>query len=68
LLRAAGAAIDEAEGAPVHNADTFETTVPNLFLAGAVVAGKQSGRIFIENGRFHGEAVIREIAKRLGTS
>ena len=65
LLRAAGAAIDEAEGAPVHHPDTFETTLPNLFLAGAVVAGRQSGRIFIENGRFHGEVVIREIARRL---
>lgn len=65
LVRAAGAAIDEAEGAPIHDPDTFETTVPNLFLAGAVVAGRQSGRIFIENGRFHGEVVIREIAGRL---
>ena len=66
LLRAVGAAINDAEGAPIHNPETFETTVPNLFLAGAVVAGKQSGRIFIENGRFHGEAVIREIAGRRG--
>ena len=65
LLRMAGAAIDDREGAPVHNPETFETTVPNLFLAGAVVAGRQSGRIFIENGRFHGEVVIKEIAKRL---
>ena len=64
LVRAAGAAIDEREGAPIHNSDTFETTVPNLFLAGAVVAGRQSGRIFIENGRFHGQVVIREIVKR----
>jgi hypothetical protein len=29
-----------------------------------MVAGKASGRIFIENGRFHGELVIREIAAR----
>ena len=65
LLRMAGAAIDESE-APVHDAETFETTVKNLFVAGAVVAGKQSGRIFIENGRFHGEVVITEIAARLG--
>jgi thioredoxin reductase (NADPH) len=65
LLRMAGAEIDEAQGAPVHNPETFETTVPNMFLAGAVVAGKQSGRIFIENGRFHGRVVIEEIAKRL---
>jgi thioredoxin reductase (NADPH) len=66
LLRTAGAAIDDAEGAPTHNPETFETTVPNLFLAGAFIAGKQSGKIFIENGRFHGEVVIREIAKRMG--
>jgi bacillithiol disulfide reductase len=65
LLRMAGAAIDEAQGAPVHDPETFETTVPNLFLAGAVIAGRQSGRIFIENGRFHGRVVIEEIAKRL---
>jgi thioredoxin reductase (NADPH) len=63
-----GAAIDETIGAPVHDQATFETTVPNLFVAGAVVAGQQSGRIFIENGRFHGEVVIREIARRLAIS
>jgi thioredoxin reductase (NADPH) len=66
LLRMVGAAIDDDSGAPVHNPETFETTVRNLFLAGACVAGKQSGRIFIENGRFHGEVVIGEIAQRTG--
>jgi thioredoxin reductase (NADPH) len=49
----------------VHDPETFETTVPNLYVAGAVVAGRQSGRIFIENGRFHGEVVIRQIAERI---
>jgi thioredoxin reductase (NADPH) len=67
LLRQAGAAVDEALGAPVHDASTFETTVPNLYVIGAFIAGRQSGRIFIENGRFHGEVVITEIASRLGT-
>ena len=33
--------------------------------AGAVIAGRQSGRIFIENGRFHGEQVVAEVARRL---
>jgi thioredoxin reductase (NADPH) len=65
LLKAVGAEIDPVEGAPVHNPDTFETTVPNVFVIGAFVAGKQSGRIFIENGRFHGEVVVRTIAQRL---
>lgn len=65
LLRMAGAA--EIDGAPVHDPQTFETTVPDLFMAGAALAGRESGRIFIENGRFHGEVVIREIARRVAT-
>ena len=64
LLRSVGARIDEVEGAPVLNAETFETSVPNLFVIGAAVAGKQSGRIFIENGRFHGDVVIKNIANK----
>jgi thioredoxin reductase (NADPH) len=68
LLRSVGAAIDPDTGAPVHNEDTFETTVPGVFVIGAFVAGKQSGRIFIENGRFHGEVVIAEIEKRSRTN
>jgi thioredoxin reductase (NADPH) len=67
LLRSVGAAIDPDTGAPVHNEETFETNVPGVFVIGAFVAGKQSGRIFIENGRFHGEVVIAEIWKRTGT-
>ncbi len=57
--------MDPETGAPVHDAQTFETNVPGLFVIGAFVAGKQSGRIFIENGRFHGEVVIAEIGARL---
>src|SRR5262249_49755224 len=63
LLRNAGVSIEETQQAPIHDPDTFETTVPNVFVAGAVIAGRQSGRIFIENGRFHGEVVIKEIAR-----
>jgi len=66
LLKEAGAQIDEAVGSPVHDPDTFETTVPGLYVVGACVAGRQSGRIFIENGRFHGEVAVRTIASTLG--
>jgi hypothetical protein len=34
-----------------------------LYVIGAMVAGKASGRIFIENGLFHGEMAISEIWK-----
>ena len=65
LLKGVGAVLNDAEGAPVLDPDTFETTVPGLFVVGAAVAGKQSGKIFIENGRFHGPVAIKTIAARL---
>jgi thioredoxin reductase (NADPH) len=66
LLRMVGAEIEPGQNAPAHDPKTFETTVPNLFVVGACVAGKQSGRIFIENGRFHGKVAVDEIARRSG--
>ncbi len=68
LLKGVGAGVDDGLHAPIHDETTFETTVPNLFVVGACTAGKQSGRIFIENGRFHGEVAIRVIAERLRVS
>ncbi|MGH9313617.1 MAG: YpdA family putative bacillithiol disulfide reductase [Vicinamibacterales bacterium] len=65
LLQASGVRIDPATCGPVFDPDTFETNVPGLFVAGAVVAGLQSGKIFIENGRFHGEVVVKNIVARL---
>jgi thioredoxin reductase (NADPH) len=65
LLAGAGVAIDPATCGPTFDERTFETNVPGLYVAGAVVAGKQSGRIFIENGRFHGEQVVNAIVKAL---
>jgi thioredoxin reductase (NADPH) len=65
LLQASGVAIDPATCGPVFDAETYETNVSGLFVAGAVVAGLQSGKIFIENGRFHGQVVVQNIVKRL---
>ena len=52
---------------PVYDPDTFETNVPGLFIAGGQLAGKRTGTVFIENGRFHGERIARVIAERLST-
>ena len=65
LLRAAGVEIDPDTSGPVHDLDTFETNVKGLYVVGAMVAGKASGRIFIENGRFHGQVAIDRIASTL---
>jgi thioredoxin reductase (NADPH) len=65
LFAAAGVAFDPETSVPVFDAETFETNVPGIFLAGAVITGRNSGKIFIENGRFHGAQVVRVIYDRL---
>jgi thioredoxin reductase (NADPH) len=67
LMTGAGVQCDAETLAPALNQETFETNVPNLFLAGGCVAGKATGNIFIENGRFHGEKIIRVLADRLAS-
>jgi thioredoxin reductase (NADPH) len=65
LMRRAGIQCDEATFEPDLNKETFESNVSNLFIAGGAIAGKRTGNIFIENGRFHGERIIKVIADRL---
>jgi bacillithiol disulfide reductase len=64
LLWEAGVEIDPETCGPRHDPETYETNVGGLYVIGAMVAGKASGRIFIENGRLHGDLVIREIAAK----
>ena len=64
LFVRAGVQLTEREG-PVHDTETFETNVPGLYVAGGAIAGVDTGTIFIENGRFHGEKIIEAIARRL---
>lgn len=65
LMRRAGIECHPQTLAPALDPETFETNVPNLFLAGGAVAGKNTGNIFIENGRFHGERIVKVLAERL---
>jgi thioredoxin reductase (NADPH) len=66
LLSACGVEVQPASGVPVYDPATHETNVPNLFVAGGVVAGRDTAPVFIENGRFHGETIARVLAERLG--
>src|SRR3989441_9720354 len=47
-----------------HDPETFETNVPGVYLAGSVVGGRLNGEVFIENGRFHGEVLMKAIGSR----
>ena len=65
FLRGAGVELDPETLAPRHDPLTFETNVPNLFVAGGQIAGTRTGSVFIENGRLHGEQIGRVLAERL---
>ncbi len=64
LLKRVGIKVDEETYVPEHDPESFETNIPGLYLAGAVVSGRQTNRVFIENGRFHGGSVIEIIMRR----
>ena len=64
-MTGAGIQLNDRE-APVCDPATFETNVAGLFVAGGAIAGVDTGTIFIENGRFHGEKIIEVIAARCG--
>jgi thioredoxin reductase (NADPH) len=66
LYRRAGIRLHRDTTTPEFNADTFETNVPGLFLAGGAICGRDTSNIFIENGRFHGETIVGVIAGRVG--
>ena len=61
LLRQVGVPIDKTTGIPAHDPDTLETRVPGIFIAGVVVAGNDANKVFIENGRFHGDKIVARI-------
>jgi len=64
LLRDAGVRVEPESLRPEHDPGTFETTVPGLFVAGSIVSGRDTNRTFIENGRFHGDAIVAAIRAR----
>jgi thioredoxin reductase (NADPH) len=64
LLSGAGVRVDPATLVPAHDGGTLETNVRGLYVAGAIVSGRETGRIFIENGRFHGQAIVESIRSR----
>ena len=61
FLRELGIEIDLETMKPAFNPETMESNVSGIYLAGVVTAGRETGKIFIENGRFHGEQIISSL-------
>ena len=71
-VREAGRAILESLGVrsegpdrmPICDADCLESNIPGIYLAGVIVAGARTNEIFIENGRFHGQQIARDLVNK----
>jgi thioredoxin reductase (NADPH) len=66
LLESLGVTVDSETGVPAHDEATMETPVPGCFIAGVVASGRDANRLFIENGREHGERIVRHLLGRSG--
>ena len=65
LLEKLGLEIPDDEARiPVHDPETLETSLPNVYMAGVVCAGMQTSKLFIENTRDHGDVIISQILKK----
>ncbi len=61
LLEAVGVPIDPDTGVPAHDPLTMATPVAGVYLAGVIASGFRANRIFIENGRDHGDAIVAHL-------
>ncbi|MEO1655766.1 MAG: YpdA family putative bacillithiol disulfide reductase, partial [Bacteroidota bacterium] len=61
LLRSIGVEVDPKHLAPLFNPETFESNIKGLYLAGTVVSGVRTEKVFIENGRYDGRKIVKNI-------
>ncbi len=66
FLRALGVQLAEPCSKPVVDLETLESNVAGIYLAGVVVAGRNTSEIFIENGRYHGRQIAADLRRKLG--
>jgi len=62
FIESLGVKLDPVTRKPKLDADSLESNVPGIHLAGVVVGGRDTGEIFIENGRFHGKQIAAALA------
>jgi thioredoxin reductase (NADPH) len=65
FLAALGVQLTGQDRCPECDPQSLESNVPGLYLAGVIVAGARTNEIFIENGRFHGRQIARDIEAKL---
>lgn len=50
---------------PIHDKETLETPLPNVYVAGVINSGMQTSTLFIENTRIHATMIIDNLKEKL---
>lgn len=65
LFEALGLPIaDDEDRKPIHDPETLETALPNVYVAGVINAGMQTSKLFIENTRVHSGMIVKAILEK----
>jgi thioredoxin reductase (NADPH) len=64
FLESLGVRSEGEDRLPICDPECLESNVPGIYLAGVIVAGARTNEIFIENGRFHGQQIARDLANK----
>jgi len=66
FLENAGIALSkDGKSIPKYNANTMESNVKGLYLAGVICGGRETHKWFIENSRIHAKIIAEHIAENL---
>src|SRR5579864_7852023 len=65
FLQSLGIELATEECRPICDPETLESNVPGIYVAGVIVAGSRTSEIFIENGRFHGKQIAKDLEEKL---
>ncbi len=63
LAAAVGVAIDPETLVPQVDVESCESNIPGFYVAGTLQAGRDTGKIFIENSRDHGHRIVRHLTR-----
>lgn len=64
FLQKAGIKLNGEFLIPEIDSSTFESNIEGIYLAGSIIGGEETAKVFIENGREHGKLIIKDILKQ----
>jgi thioredoxin reductase (NADPH) len=64
LFERCGIRLEGENRVPAHDPETLESNVPGLYLAGAILGGREISKIFIENSRHHAGMIAAGIERK----